>query len=139
MKILGLDPSILVDFYMKEIRVHLELAVPVWHSGLNRKLSNDIERVQKIAIHIIQGKSDNSYEQSCENLGLRPLHLRRQDICERFALKTATKSRHRDLFEIEKYSGHNTRSNKSRYKEHICKKSRFYKSPLPYLTRLLNK
>ena len=46
---------------MKEIRVHLELAVPVWHSGLNRKLSNDIERVQKIAIHIIQGKSDNSY------------------------------------------------------------------------------
>ena len=87
MKILGLDPLILVDYYMKEIRVHLELTVPVWHSGLNRKQSNDTECVQRIAIHIIQGKSDSSYEQSCENSGLRPLYLWHQDICERFALK----------------------------------------------------
>ena len=124
---------------MKMIRVHLELDVPVWHSGLNIKLTNDIERAQRIAIHIIQGKSDLSYNQSCENLGLKQLYLRRNEICERFAMKTATGGRHMELFERIENNGHNTRSNKSKYKEHTCKKSRFYKSPLPYLTRLLNK
>ena len=64
MKTLGLEPSTLVDYYMKVIRVHLELAVPVWHSGLNIKLTNDIERVQRLAINVIQGKNDLSYDQS---------------------------------------------------------------------------
>ena len=56
MKKLDLDYLTLTDFYMKEVRVHLELAVPVWHSGLSQKLSRDIERVQKIAINIIFGQ-----------------------------------------------------------------------------------
>ena len=38
---------------MKEVRVHLELAVPVWHSGLTKKLSADIERVQHVAVTIM--------------------------------------------------------------------------------------
>ena len=33
-KFLGVDKFTMVDYYMKEIRVHLELAVPVWNSGL---------------------------------------------------------------------------------------------------------
>ena len=45
MKVLGMDTFALLDYYMKEVRVHLELAVPVWHSGLTLKLSSDIERV----------------------------------------------------------------------------------------------
>ena len=50
MKILGVEKFTLLDYYMKEIRVHLELAVPVWHSGLTFKLSADIERVQRVAV-----------------------------------------------------------------------------------------
>ena len=46
---MGLDSFTLVDYYMKEVRVHVELAVPVWHSGLSQKLSGDIERVQRVA------------------------------------------------------------------------------------------
>ena len=53
MKALGMDPFIILDYYYKEIRVHLEYAVPVWHSGLTIKLSNDIERVQRVAISIL--------------------------------------------------------------------------------------
>ena len=52
MKALGMDPFIILDYYYKEIRVHLEYAVPVWHSGLTIKLSNDIERVHRVAVSI---------------------------------------------------------------------------------------
>ena len=44
MKSLGVESFTLLDYYMKEVRVHLELAVPVWHSGLTQKLKADIER-----------------------------------------------------------------------------------------------
>ena len=139
MKAMGLDSFTLIDFYLKEVRVHLELAVPVWHSGLTISLSRDIERVQCVAIGIVLGQSEFHYIQACSSLGLKPLFIRRQELCERFALKTASpESRHSDLFQLEKNGSHNTRSDGSRFREHICTKGRFYKSPLPFLTRTLN-
>ena len=135
MKILGVDTFTMVDYYMKEIRVHLELAVPVWNSGLTYKLSADIQRVQRVAVSIML--SNIPYEPACAHLGLKPLAVRRLELCERFALRT-TKGRHSELFQLEKNGAHNTRSEESKYREHICHKSRFYKSPLPFLTRILN-
>jgi hypothetical protein len=41
------------DFYTKEIRSIVELAVPVWHPGLTDKQTNDIERIQKLAMKVI--------------------------------------------------------------------------------------
>ena len=93
---LGMNELTLVDYFMKEVRVHLELAVPIWHSGLTLKLSADIERVQRIAIRFILDRSDLSYDQSCTQLGLKPLNIRRTELCERFARKTAKKSTHKD-------------------------------------------
>ena len=137
MKLLGLDSFTLVDYYIKEIRVHLELAVPVWNSGLSLKLSADIERVQRVAVSIMFGNT--GYAQACAMLGLKPLSVRRLELCERFAVNMASsKSRHHDLFQLDKNGTHDTRSEKSSYREHVCRKSRFYKSPLPYLTRILN-
>ena len=45
MKGVKLDAEYLLDTYKKEIRSLLELAVPVWHSGLTVKQASDIERV----------------------------------------------------------------------------------------------
>ena len=45
----------ILDVYTKEVRSLLELAVPVWHSGLNKLQSAQIERVQKTAFRIILG------------------------------------------------------------------------------------
>ena len=45
MKNIGLEPEHIFDSYSKEIRFVLELAVPVWHSGLTTKLSSDNELV----------------------------------------------------------------------------------------------
>ena len=121
----------LVDFYIKEVRVHLELAVPVWHSGLTLTLSADIERVQRVAVSIMV---DNAhYEQACAMLGIKPLYIRRQELCERFAIKTAAdESRHNDLFQLEKNGTHNTRSEQTRFREHICNKILQESPALPY-------
>ena len=48
-----LDIHELFDVYIKEVRSLLELAVPVWHPGLNVKQSGDIESIQKLAFKII--------------------------------------------------------------------------------------
>ena len=64
MKILGVEKFPLLDYYMKAIRVQLELAVPVWHSGLTLQEENNLERVQKVALKIIlkdQYKNYNTY------------------------------------------------------------------------------
>ena len=136
MKALKLDSFTILEYYMKEIRVHLELAVPVWHSSLTVKLSADIERVQRVAVGIILGQTEFNYDRLCTLLGLKPLYIRRQELCERFARKTALpQCRHNDLFEIQQ-SGYDTRSNS--YREHFCRTTRFYKSALPFLTRTLN-
>ena len=67
MKVLGVDPYVIIDVYVKEIRAILELAVPAWHSGLTKKQSAYIERVQRVAVSIIlsdckTGKSDVYYD-----------------------------------------------------------------------------
>ena len=117
MKVMGMDTFTMVDYYMKDIRVHLELAVPVWQSGLTLKLSADLERVQRVAVSIML---DNvSYEPACALLGLKPLHVRRLELCERFVV-TSMNGRHKDLFKLLKDGSHYTRFDENKFREHIC-------------------
>ena len=41
------------EVYCKEIRSIVEFGVPIWHPGLTKKDSCDIERIQKVAFKII--------------------------------------------------------------------------------------
>ena len=141
MKKLNLDPLLILDVYIKEIRSVLELAVPAWHSGLTVKQTADIERVQRVAVYIIlsdfaTGKSEFSYDMALVVLNIEPLSVRRETLCLNFAKKTL-KSRHSDMFVTKKYM-YNTRQATNKYQEHSSNTQRCYKSPLNYLTRLLN-
>ena len=49
MKVLDIEPLVILDVYTKEIRSLLELAVPAWNSGLTQKQVADIERVLRVA------------------------------------------------------------------------------------------
>ena len=107
--------------------------------GLTVKQAADIERVQRVAVHIIlsdcnTGKCDFSYDMALVTLDLEPLCLRRENLCLAFAKKTF-KSIYSDMF-IDSHI-HNTR-NKSRFHENKANKKRFFNSHLHYLTRLLN-
>ena len=140
MKVLDIEPYVILDVYQKEIRSVLELAVPAWHSGLTQKQSSDIERVQRVAVSIIlsdcnTGVSEYSYDMALVILNIEPLDVRREKLCKTFAKKTL-KSRHADMFSDNK-NPHDTR-NKPDYLQPHCNTKRFYNSPLNYLTRLLN-
>ena len=140
MKILDVDPLVILDVYLKEIRAVLELAVPAWHSGLTLRQVTDIERVQKVAVSVIlsdckTGKTEYSYDMALALLDIEPLDFRRDKLCLKFSKKTL-KSRHSDMFEANP-SEYFTRA-KPKFLEPKCNTRRYYKSPLNYLTRLLN-
>ena len=140
MKILDVDPLVILDVYLKEIRAVLELAVPAWHSGLTLRQISDIERVQKVAVAVIlsdyrTGKTDYTYDMALALLEIEPLEVRRDKLCLKFS-KKALKSRHSDMFKANT-SEYFTRA-KPKFLEPKCNTGRYYKSPLNYLTRLLN-
>ena len=83
----SLDTFQIFDVYVKEVRSLLEYAVPVWHSGLTKKQTNQIEKIQKIAFKIILGDDYISYDVACTLLGVEPLELRRTQLCFIFPRK----------------------------------------------------
>ena len=52
LKELGANEDELLDVYMKQVRSILELAVPAWHGAITQAERDEIERVQKAAMHI---------------------------------------------------------------------------------------
>ena len=140
MKILDIEPYVILDVYLKEIKSVLELAVPAWHSGLTKKQSADIECVQKVAVNIIlsdtnTGDCEFSYNMGLVILDLQPLEVRREKLCRTFANRTL-KTRHANMF-TSYNSVYSTRS-KPNFFIPSCNTQRSYNSPLNYLTRILN-
>ena len=125
-----------LQYWKSEGRVHLELACPVWHSSLTVAQSRSLERVQRVAMAAITSWG-TSYTQQLLDMGLERLSVRRQILCLRFARKTATNSRHTDLF-TPVVRAYTTRNTVPTYREPLTRTSSYYKSSLPYLTRLLN-
>ena len=134
MKKSKLDTEILLDTYTKEIRTILELAVPVWHSGLTLKQTRDIERIQKTALYIILEESYLDYDVACTLLGIEPLNLRRDQLCLKFAKKDVKKEN--SLFTKTENNGRTRQNNP--VKEPKCNSIRFFKSRILYLSKLLN-
>ena len=141
LKLLKLDSDILLDFYCNEVLSVLELGAPVWHSGLTNKMSNQIERIQKICIQLILGDCQFRipYLVGCTMLSsIAPLEIRRLELCKSFIQRASLDPQHSDMF-VKNTSTIHTRNNKPLYREYNYRNKRFYKSPLCFLTRLLNK
>ena len=136
LKKLGLPKDELLDTYMKKVRSILEMAVPVWNPALSQSDSAKIERVQKAALRIILGKDNSSYYDSLQELELENLETRREELCKNFATKAYNHERHSQWF-WSPTTRPNTR-NKTECTPVWTRTSRFKKSPLPYLTDLLN-
>ena len=132
---LDLDIHRMYDVYVNGIRTILELAVPVWHSGLTKLQSSDIERIQKIAFKIILQQNYVSYKQACSVLSAQTLQQRRVKLCTRFASKNL-KGENSMFTRVGSHV--NTRHKSDIVNEYNCNFGRFKKSSLPYLARLLN-
>ena len=126
----------LLDVYCKEVRSVLEHAVPVWHSGLTRKQTVQIEKVQKTAFKIILDNSYTNYETACTLLCVEPLEFRRIQLCVNFAKRDY--KRQDTLFSRTGVQP-KTRSKPKLANEYKCRTRRYQKSSMPYLSSLLNR
>ena len=71
MKLVKLEPELILDYYIKEVRPVVEQAVPIWNSGLTKSEVRDIEKIQKLAMKIIFGHQYISYQSACDYFGLK--------------------------------------------------------------------
>ena len=110
----------------------------MWNPGLNKEQVADIERVQKSFLYIILEKDYHNYSHALEQVDLETLEERRLKLCTNFAKKAARDPKHKNWFVENKQCGVETRSDKTQYKTPLHRLGRFEKSPIPYLTGLLN-
>ena len=142
MKALGVDIPTLTQYWRTEGRVHLEYQAPLWHSSLTLAQSRTLARAQRVAMAAITGRwhPRPSHSDQLTELALEPLDVRRTRLCRRFAERTATRSRHTDMSSLEAAGVTVTtrRAGRGLYREPRCRTASYYKSAVPYLSRLLN-
>jgi hypothetical protein len=137
-KTLGGSTDQLLTVYQTRVRSTLELAAPVFHCGLTQDQSRQIEMVQKKAMAIILGRNYTNYEYALSNLNLERLDTRRTTLSYNFAMKCSKSHQHKSMFPPNPNFRPNMRNPKP-FLEYKCNTSRYYKSPIPFLARLLNK
>ena len=137
LKELGANEDDLIDVYIKQIRSVLELAVPAWHGAITQAERDEIERVQKCALHIVLDEDYLSYRNALKSVNLDSLENRRSKLCLKFAKKAAKHPKHKQWFKVKTVQK-NTRQRKTKYCKVIANKGRYKKSPIGYLTSLLN-
>ena len=138
LKQLGASQTELKDIYEKQVRSILEFAAVVWHPGLTKKNTAQIERVQKSAFAIILGQNYISYENALCILNMETLSNRREALSLKLAKKAMEHPHHSTWFEAHGETV-NTRAVKMALKTAITRTERLKNSPIPYLTSLLNK
>ena len=137
MKKLGAPDSNLLDVYVKQIRCILEYAVTVWQGSITVAEKQDLERIQKIACHIILGERYQSYKDALQTLKLETLDARRYKLCLNFALKSEKNEKFRKWFKPNTKT-HGTRSRPTKYVPVKANHDRFRRSLISLLTNLLN-
>ena len=88
----GVPPRDLRSVYSYFIRPVLEYVCPVWHTSLTRKLSDQLEQIQRRALRIIVPRLP--YTNGLNELDLATLEERRESLCKSFYknnLNTASK------------------------------------------------
>ena len=137
LKKLGASTNDLLDLYHKHVRSILEYAAPVWHCSLTGEDRLKLERVQKSALHIILGQRYDSYRAAMKKTGSKTLFERRRKICLKFAQKSLKNEKFCKWFKVNK-SETSTRQEQMKFHEVYYRTDRYKKSPICYLTSLLN-
>ena len=137
MKILKLDAEIIVDYYLKEIRVLAEQGVAIWNSGLTKGQIKDLEKIQKVAFKIILSDSYISYELACDTFDSPTLSQRRLQLCTNYAVKLYRSERSGDFF-LHSDPRPTARHETQLVVEKFSRTKRCYNAPHNYLARLVN-
>ena len=138
LKRFGVPVEDLVSVYVGYVRPTVEYASPVWHGNISKQQTQQIERIQKRACHIIFGNNYTSYTDALDLIGLQTLKDRRHQLCTKFALKCCTSDRYAGWFP------HNNRTHSmvlrytNRYTVPKYRTNRYGNSSIPFLCKILN-
>ena len=134
----GLKENDLLTAFNTLMRPTLEFAVPTYHPMLDIGMCDRIESVQKRAAKLIFGWNSN-YDTLVQSGKIVPLKTRREELTLKFAKKAAESERFAAWFTEKSYENVNIREkNRKRYEERFARTERLKKSPLFYMTRMLN-
>ena len=137
LKKLGANSNDLLDVYYKQVRSILEYAVPVWHPSLTSDDRLKIEQVQKAALSIIMGEGYQSYKTALRACNVETLFSRRQNLCRKFAKKSLKHGKFSKWFKPNPKVTI-TRLKPTRFCKLYTRTARYEKSPIGFLTNLLN-
>ena len=137
LKELGATTKDLIDVYTKQIRNIVEFALQVWHPNLTQDDKNKIERIQKSAFSIILGQNYRSYNSALNILKMDTLFTRRQKLSKKFAQKSLKHPKFTKWFK-SKVKSFPTRKIPTKFSEVMGRTDRFRKSPISFLTNILN-
>ena len=116
----------------------VEFAVPYRGPMVTRIDIRRLEQIQRTAAHVILGHDYVSYKEVMDVLGLESLESRRNSLVKSFAVKTANHHKFSNWFVPNLSKNTNTRKPLKKWKEPHCRTHRYWRSPLPFYTRLLN-
>ena len=137
LKRLGASKSDLLDVYYKHIRSQCEHAVPVWNNYLTKKEANKIEGIQRVAIQTIFDTNYRDYRKVLKKTGIKSLSFRRKKLCLNFAIRSLKHKKFNSWF-VPEIPLKNNIYKKQLFKPVIGYKKRLKRSPIGYLTELLN-
>ena len=126
----------LIHIYILYIRSVVEQACIVWHSSLTKGESLDLERIQKVALRIILGRSYTTYEEALKTCNLKSLSERRSELSLRFAKKCVKNPRTADIFPLHNPIRRTRITEK--FEVTSANTERLAKSAIPFMQRLLN-
>ena len=122
--------------YNKQVRSVLELAVPAWAGAISLAEKDEIERVQKGALHVILGHRYESYNSALKLVDLETLDCRRDKLCLKFALKAEKHTKFKHWFNPKITI--KTRQQQEKYCTVRARTCRLIRSPISHLINLLN-
>ena len=124
--------------YISYIRSRLEQSCIVWHSGLSKESSDDLERVQKSALKVILKDSYKNYNNALNQLDLETLKERREYLCLKFAKKNLKNKKINYLFPPNNKTHIMDTRNQENFNIDYANTTRLQNSPIIFMQKLLN-
>ena len=126
------------QIYILYVRSILEQSCVVWNSSLTQENIQDLERVQKAAVRVMLGQKYTNYEDGLEQLNLKKLSERRNELCLRFAKKCLENEKTQLYFPL-KVRKHQMKTRKPhKYSQNKVKTNRLQSSAIPMMQKQLN-
>ena len=140
LKGLGANTGQLVDTLQKQVLSVLWLGAPAWFCLTTEQERKDIDRVAKVGLRIIYGDSYCGFENSLLSANMLKPTEQLAKMTDRFAVRSASHAKFSHWFQPAAKKTTNTRNSKNvqKYEQVPARTARYGKSPIPYLTQILN-